>query len=59
MLFRSCKVSQSRYGHQANKPKDNSWVQQYVDEVNAYHKAQQKPPTRKETLQKELAKKQK
>ncbi len=45
--------------NQANKPKDNSWVQQYVDEVNAYHKAQQKPPTRKETLQKELAKKQK
>ena len=45
--------------NQANKPKDNSWVQQYVDEVNAHHKAQQKTPTRKEQLEKELAKKQK
>ena len=45
--------------NQANKPKDNSWVQQYVDEVNSHHKAQSKPASRKQVLEKELAKKQK
>lgn len=43
---------------EANKP-DNSWLQQYVDQVNAGFKAKDKPKDRKEVIKEALAKKQK
>jgi hypothetical protein len=43
---------------EANKP-DNSWLQQYVDQVNAGFKEKDKPKDRKEVIKEALAKKQK
>lgn len=46
--------------NQANKKPDNSWVQEYVDHVNAHFtKEEKKALDRKEILKKELAKKSK
>jgi hypothetical protein len=44
---------------EASKKPDNAWLQQYVDQVNAGFKAQDKPKDRKELLKEALAKKQK
>ena len=43
---------------EANKP-DNSWLQQYVNQVNAGFKKENKPKDRKEIIKEALAKKQK
>lgn len=46
--------------NQANKKPDNSWVQEYVDHVNAYFtKEEKKAVDRKKILKKELDKKSK
>ena len=44
---------------EASKKPDNAWLQQYVDQVNAGFKSQDKPKDRKEVIKAELAKKQK
>jgi hypothetical protein len=45
--------------NQANKPQDNSWIEQYAKQVGEYFaKEEIKENSRKAVLEKELAKKQ-